>query len=45
MQAYNFHEQVLYRAIILSDNYQLLLSVDLVIEFIQLTQLTAPRCS
>jgi len=34
MQAYNFHEQVLYRAIILFDNYQLLLPVGLVVEFI-----------
>jgi len=44
MLASNFHEQVLYRAIILFDNYQLLLPVGLVIEIIQLTQLTAPRC-
>jgi hypothetical protein len=45
MRAYNFHDQVLYMAIILSENYQLLLPVGLVIEFIHVTQLTAPRCS
>jgi hypothetical protein len=44
MLASNFHKQVLCRAIILFDNYQLLLPVGLVTEFIQLTQLTAARC-